>query len=685
MVKFRVLWLKLGIRQKLAAILIGVLAPLLAAMVIQVVITTYVHSLQEQHHHLLLAREQLHILHRFAIDIEDAFRGYVLTREDRFLEPMKEAETQLQSALDKIRNLTSRVEDLKDTIAEIKERLTGSVELKQALIQRMHSGNHEEALQDVKSKEGIQVSDDVRDQLRLLEDRLVQQLHSTEIRHLWVARVAFWGLLGAAAGGIGLGYLAIRLFDRSIAGPLTALYRSARESGTNDVEGTGLGHMAGHSSDEIGQLAYSYLDMSVRVRRQIGELHALSSIGQEINSMYPDVLEGVLQGITNHAQKLLQVDLSLIMLKSDQMGCWIVEAASGIWHERLNKSVMLWQEFPLSVQAFETKQPVVGEDLSRDVGPEIRRRNQFGQSMLSIPLLSQGAAFGVMVFMHEQKRPRQKWNMVLAQAFADAASIAIVHARLYETTSQEGRDVQSRIRELQHLAENLAHDVKAPGERIQGLASLLKADPGSQLSEEGIHWLALIDVYGKELRKRAEHILALARIGSSSIAVEAVDPAVIIEEVLKLRSSEIEQCGARIDVQMAPPLVACHEAYLRQVFDNVISNAVKFSSGRKNPVIGISWEQQKEHIHFKVSDNGPGIPPEDHERIFAPFVRLNPDETAGSGIGLTIVRRIIELYGGRVWVDSRVGNGCSVIFSMPALGDLGPVGGEPLKWTYGSL
>jgi signal transduction histidine kinase len=290
--------------------------------------------------------------------------------------------------------------------------------------------------------------------------------------------------------------------------------------------------------------------------------------------------------------------------------------------------------------------------------------------------------------MHQRRVPREDWNLALANALANLAALAIVNARLYQsTTSEKGRDLQSRIGELQHLAENLAHDVKAPGERIQGLASLLRADPDSQLGEEGIHWLALIDVYGKELSKRAEHILALARIGSSSIAVEAVDPAVIIRDVLKLRSGELEQSSVRVEVQEDPPLVACHEAYLRQVFDNVISNAIKFSRTNQEPLIHISWERNKEQIYFKVTDNGPGISLKDHERVFAPFVRLCPDETVGSGIGLTIVRRIIELYGGRVWVESQAGSGCSIIFSMPALGDLSreTFEGEPPKWTYGSL
>jgi signal transduction histidine kinase len=418
------------------------------------------------------------------------------------------------------------------------------------------------------------------------------------------------------------------------------------------------------------------------------ELDVLSAIIREITGMESDALQNVLRRITDHAQQLLQADLAMIMLRDDQMGCWIVEAASGTWHERLYKSVMLWQEFPLSVQALETKHPVIGEHLSRDHGPEIKRRNQFGDSMLTIPLLSQGVAFGVLVLMQARPSTRERWNIVLAQTLADYVAVAIVNARLYEASTIKSPHVEARIQELQHLAENLAHDVKAPGERIQGLASLLRADSGSQLSHNGMRWLDLIEVHGKELRRRAEHILALARIGSASMAVEAVDPALTVQDVLMLRSSELEQAAVRVEVQPGMPLVACHEAYLRQVFDNLISNATKFSACHTNrPIIRISWEQERQRIFFTVSDNGPGISLEDQERVFTAFVRLKPDETPGSGIGLTIVRRIIELYGGRVTIESQPNGGCSIKFSLPSLGDLtrDKSQDEPPKWTYGSL
>lgn len=167
MTQMHVMWLKLGIRQKVAVILLVVFAPLLAAFVIHVALIDYLRSLQAQHHHLVLAREQLHILHRAALDIEDAFRGYVLTRDDLFLEPMQEADTRLQPALNKMAGLASSVSNLKNNTPEIRQRLNGLLKSKQELIQKLRDGYREEVLQYVKSKQGVEVSNDLKIQLRM--------------------------------------------------------------------------------------------------------------------------------------------------------------------------------------------------------------------------------------------------------------------------------------------------------------------------------------------------------------------------------------------------------------------------------------------------------------------------------------------------------------------------------------
>ncbi|MGH7233161.1 MAG: sensor histidine kinase, partial [Nitrospiraceae bacterium] len=395
----------------------------------------------------------------------------------------------------------------------------------------------------------------------------------------------------------------------------------------------------------------------------------MNAIDHEISTIGPDGLDGVLRRITDGAADLLQADVCLVMLRNDQMGCWIVEAASGEWNDRLHKSVMLWEEFPVSVRAFETGQPAIGEDLRSDLRPEVARRNQIGESMLSIPLRAQGVPFGVLVLLKEKKVASGHWNVRVAKEFADVAAIAMTNARLYEALQQKGKGYESRLRHLEYMAEMLAHDLKAPSQRMEGLASALLSEYGGQLDDRVGRWLHLIEKNGKELAGRVENILNLALVGARHEAIGAVDPSLILHDVLNERAEELAAQGVRVQVDPMFPMVACHGAYLRQIFDNLISNAIKFAGDHVDPQIKVTAQRKDDLVHMSVSDNGGGIPSQHRARVFEPFVRLN-HRASGSGIGLTIVKRIVELYGGSVWIDSQEPPGCTITFTLPVLGDL---------------
>jgi signal transduction histidine kinase len=182
--------------------------------------------------------------------------------------------------------------------------------------------------------------------------------------------------------------------------------------------------------------------------------------------------------------------------------------------------------------------------------------------------------------------------------------------------------------------------------------------------------LRLIEDNGRDLAERIHNILEVARVGTQREGVEAVDPAVVLNEVLKARAGELERRQVKVTVDNGLPLVACHRAYLQQIFDNLISNAVKFSGDRPDPTLNIAAVRDGNQVQFSVTDNGIGIPLQQRERVFHPFVRLHPDVAQGSGIGLTIVKRIVELYGGRVWIEANDPAGSTVLFTLPVLGDL---------------
>ena len=665
-------WDHLRVQQKVWAILLGVFVPLVAALAVHVSLINHLLIVQRQHDQTVTFRQQILILRRLAADIEDAFRGYLLTRQDWFLRPLEEAETKLSPTVARAMTLVEPASELAADVRNTTERLAGLLESKQALIRQIQAGHEHEVLEYVRSGKGLALSDELRGEFRLIEDRLEDRLKSFEVDEAALAQKAFWGLLLAVVGGLTLGLLGARLLTKSITGPIAVLQSSVMTLGERAAGEGPVPTLASRSSDEIGKLAQSFEEMARRIRQQIQELEAISASGHEISTIGPDGLAGVLRRITDRAAELLQVDVCLVMLRNEQMGCWVVEAASGEWNEKLDQTVMLWEEFPICVQAFESRQPAFGENVLQDGRPEVLRRNLIGQSMLSIPLLFQGSPFGVLVLLQERVAAQEDWQacLRLAKGFADEAAIAIANARLYEALSQKEKGLESRLRELEHLAETLAHDLKAPGERMESLASLLLKEYGGALDERATKWLRLIEANGRDLTDRVHTILEVARLGAPREAVEAVDPALVLNEVLKAWAGELERRQVRVQLDPHFPMVACHRAYLRQVFDNLISNAVNFSGDRPDPIIRITAERTGDRVQFSVTDNGVGIPPQQRERVFEAFVRLSPSSTKGSGIGLAIVKRLVELYGGKVWIESNEPAGCTVRFTLPVLGDL---------------
>lgn len=668
-------WSHLRVQQKVWAILLVAFLPLVVALAVHVTLITRLLAVQHERHQIVLAREQIHQLRGLAVDTEDAVIGYLLTGQVTFLDTLRATEAQLEPALHRSVAMVKTVERLEGLETEVRHagaRLAAMIEAQHRLIRQGRADGDDALLRYVRSSQGLTLSEALRREFRVVEDRFGQERERLMGLEEALARRAFWGLSLAVAGTLVLGVLGGRLLTRSITGPLVLLRGSVAGLGEGmERAGQALGtpQIAIHSSDEIGQLARAYEEMARRIHQQVRELEAINEAGHEINTLGPDGLDGVLRRITNRAADLLHVDVCLIMLRNEPMGCWVVEAASGEWNDRLHQSVMLWEEFPVSVQAFETRQPAIGENLRQDARPEVVRRNLIGESMLSIPLLSQGASFGVLVLLQDHKVRADEWNVRLATGFADDVAIAIANARLYDALYRKEKGLESRLRRLEHLAETLAHDLKAPGERMEGLASVLLAEYGGSLDERGSRWLRMIEQNGKELIERVHNILEVARVGARPEAVEAVDPAWVIHGVLKARAGEIEQARVRVEVEAGLPLVACHRAYLGQVFDNLISNAIKFTAERRDPIVRIGARRMEDRIHFWVSDNGPGVPAQHRERVFEPFVRLNPAATKGSGIGLAIVRRVVELYDGRVWIAPQE-EGCTVWFTLPALGEL---------------
>ncbi|MCE9536929.1 MAG: CHASE3 domain-containing protein, partial [Nitrospirae bacterium] len=536
-------WDHLRIQHKVWAVLLLLCVPLVAGLAIHLYIVQQLLSTQQQRHELVLAREHVELLRRLAIDIEDGFRGYVLTQQPAFLAPLTEAESRIDPALASAARLMDGQSGSPDSLEPIARQLKDLLRSKHELIADIQRGDTAKALAYIRLGEGLRLSDRLRQDLRAIEDRLQLQRQLLNARAEALSHQTFIGLWVALAGVVFLGWISSRMLARSLTDPITRLQSATARLGehVDPAEIGGLLAPARASRDELGQLAEAYQAMARRIETHIQELEVLNMIGQDINTIGPDGLDGVLRRISDRAVELVRADVCLVLIRNERMGCWVVEAASGEWNDRLSNSVMLWDELPVSVQAYETRDVAIGEGFRADERPQVLRRNLIGDSMLAVPLLAQGEPFGVLALVCERPRPVGEWNQRLAKGLAQEAALAISNVKLYEAAQQQQQGLAARLRQLEHLAETLAHDLKGPGARMGELARLLVQQSGGQFDDRTKRWFALLEENSRDLVERVEGILSVARVGTGQGAITAVDPAAIIGEILKARAGEIEQ------------------------------------------------------------------------------------------------------------------------------------------------
>jgi signal transduction histidine kinase len=227
------------------------------------------------------------------------------------------------------------------------------------------------------------------------------------------------------------------------------------------------------------------------------------------------------------------------------------------------------------------------------------------------------------------------------------------------------KELENTNQELKDFAYIVSHDLKAPLRAISSLATWLIADYSDKLDEEGREQMDLLMGRVNRMHRLIEAILQYSRVGRIREEKEWVDLDKLVAEVIDLL---VPPENIKIKVQDKLPSLFFERTRIQQVFQNLLSNAVKYMDKPQGEVrincieVGDCWT-------FRVSDNGPGIEERYYDKIFQIFQTLSPrDESERTGVGLTIVKKIVEMYGGRVWVESRIGQGSTFLFTVPKPG-----------------
>ena len=228
--------------------------------------------------------------------------------------------------------------------------------------------------------------------------------------------------------------------------------------------------------------------------------------------------------------------------------------------------------------------------------------------------------------------------------------------------SEVARELNQRNEELQQFAYVVSHDLKAPLRAIASLSEWLEEDLKGQLPAESGEHLRLIRSRIARMGSLLDGLLDYSRVGRQHVELETVDVAALLGEVVE---SICPPPGFEIEFVGTMPVLQTRRYSLRQVLANLIENGIKYCN-RADGHLTVRVMDRSDHYEFAVQDNGPGIAPQHHQRIFTIFQTLQArDDVESTGVGLAIVKKILECEGGKIWVESTPGQGAVFIFTWP--------------------
>jgi PAS domain S-box-containing protein len=222
--------------------------------------------------------------------------------------------------------------------------------------------------------------------------------------------------------------------------------------------------------------------------------------------------------------------------------------------------------------------------------------------------------------------------------------------------------------ELEHYVHAVSHDLRSPLVSLLGFTRLLREDYGTRLDPKGLHFLDRIEQAGRTMEALIRDLLELSRIGRAPHATSRVNPRSVLTQLSAELKPRLDAQGVALALPEDAPALVCERTRLYQLFSNLIGNALDHMGDPPRPRVEVEVVDQRDHHLIVVRDNGRGVPPEHHERIFEVFQSLGPrrDGSRGTGMGLAIVRKIAETQGGHAWVESEPGRGASFKVRLPA-------------------
>lgn len=281
------------------------------------------------------------------------------------------------------------------------------------------------------------------------------------------------------------------------------------------------------------------------------------------------------------------------------------------------------------------------------------------------PMASKQNIIGILRLKPESNHSYDEAEIPMIENVCSLFAIALEKTKLYEETVQKSVEIQKRNKELDDFTYVVSHDLKEPLISIEGYSQILKEVYQDVIKNEPAEYIESIVKSTKRMKQLIDDLLILSRISRVSESFKAVPLKLVISEVEADLAYSIAMKGIKLIKPENMPVVFGNETQLIMVFRNLISNAIKFSD-KPEPIIEIGFDDyDQDYFLCYVKDNGIGIDSKYFDKIFVIFQRLHTrEEYEGTGAGLAIVKKVIEAHKGKIWVESKLGDGSTFYFTL---------------------
>ncbi|MBA4311268.1 MAG: hypothetical protein C0417_01420 [Chlorobiaceae bacterium] len=283
-----------------------------------------------------------------------------------------------------------------------------------------------------------------------------------------------------------------------------------------------------------------------------------------------------------------------------------------------------------------------------------------------IPMLSKEVLLGLMSVEADSENSYSETQKRLMESIANLTALALEKGKLHEETLQKSAEIERRNKELDDFTYVVSHDLKEPLISVEGFSRILQSDFQDIIQAEGKEYLDSIVGATTRMKGLIDDLLLLSRVSRPAESFREIAIGDVIRDIRTDMEFTIRQKNVSFILPEELPAVYGNDTQVRIVFRNLIGNAIKFND-KKDPAIEVKFQNAENNYYlFAVKDNGIGIDKEFYEKIFVIFQRLHRrEEYEGSGAGLAIVKKIIELHKGNIWVESVPGTGSTFYFTLP--------------------